>query len=179
MKISLHLEKDGQEIKIDLGFESLESINYSFRDIPENSEAFEFLSDHPSQSVRSNVASKKHLSTETLFKLALDESDDVRSSIAYNERFQKHATIDVIKEMLQKGGGAAENIVSYASSFTKVSIDEIEQVISELENPAPRLLQYVANSYDFSLEIIEKLSEHDDADIAASARESIKNRSDY
>ena len=62
MKISLHLEKDGQEIKIDLGFESLESINYSFRDIPENSEAFEFLSDHPSQSVRSNVASKKHLS---------------------------------------------------------------------------------------------------------------------
>ena len=81
--------------------------------------------------------------------------------------------------MLQKGGGAAENIVSYASSFTKVSIDEIEQVISELENPAPRLLQYVANSYDFSLEIIEKLSKHDDADIAASARESIKNRSDY
>ena len=81
--------------------------------------------------------------------------------------------------MLQKGGGAAENIVSYASSYTKVSIDEIEKVIDELEDPSPRLLQYVANSYDFSLEIIEKLSKHEDADISASARESIKNRSDY
>ena len=179
MKITLHLEKGVQEIKVDLGFEALESLNYSFRDIPENTEAFEFLSDHPSQSIRSNVASKKYLSTETIFKLAIDDADDVRSAIAYNERFQKHATIDIIREMLQKGGGAAENIVSYASSYTKVSIDEIEKVIDELEDPSPRLLQYVANSYDFSLEIIEKLSKHEDADISASARESIKNRSDY
>ena len=68
--------------------------------------------------------------------------------------------------------------ILHASSYTKVSIDEIEKVIDELEDPSPRLLQYVANSYDFSLEIIEKLK-HEDADISASARESIKNRSDY
>ena len=178
MKVSLYLESDEQSIKVDLGFEALESIVYALRDIAENSEAFELLANHPSQSVRSSIAPKRHLSAETIFKLALDDSDDVRCNIAYNEKFLKHATIDVISEMIQKGGMAAENIVSSASSYTKVSIDEIEQVISELENPAPRLLQYVATSYDFSMEFIEKLSHNDDADIAASARETIKNRSD-
>ncbi|SVC11422.1 uncharacterized protein METZ01_LOCUS264276, partial [marine metagenome] len=80
MKVSLHLESDEQSIKVDLGFEALENISYAFRDIAENSEAFELLADHPSQGVRLNIASKKHLSTETIFKLALDDSDDVRSN---------------------------------------------------------------------------------------------------
>ena len=68
-------------------------------------------------------------------------------------------------------------MVSSASYFKKVSTDDIEKDIDELDNPGLRLLQYAAQSYDFSTEFIQKFTTHEDADIAETAKETIKSRS--
>ena len=179
MKITLGIEMGEQKVSVNLGFEALESMNYSLRDIPENSELFEILSHHASHSIRSNIAQKKNLPLERIMDLASDDSDEVRSSVVNNEAFQKNATLDQIKSILAKGQSAGENIVSSASYFKKVSTDDIEKAIDELDNPGPRLLQYAAQSYDFSTEFIQKFTTHEDADIAATAKETIKNRAEY
>lgn len=179
MKITLTIEKGEQKTTVNLGFEALESMNYSLRDIPENAELFEILSHHASHNIRSSIASKKNLSKERLMSLVSDDSDEVRSSVVNNEVFQKNATLDLIKSILAKGQSAGESIVSSASYFKKVSTDDIEKAIDELDNPGPRLLQYAVQSYDFSSEFIQKFTTHEDADIAATAKETIKNRAEY
>ena len=56
MKISLSIEMGEQKVSVNLGFEILlKSIDYSLRDIPENSELFEVLSHHASHNIRSNI----------------------------------------------------------------------------------------------------------------------------
>ena len=179
MKISLSIEMGEQKVSVNLGFEALESIDYSLRDIPENSELFEVLSHHASHNIRSNIAQKKNLPLDRLISLASDDSDEVRNSVVNNEVFQKNATLDQIKSILAKGQSAGENVVSSASYFKKVSTDDIEKAIDELDNPGPRLLQYAAQSYDFSTEFIKKFTTHEDADIAETAKETIKSRAEY
>ena len=58
----------------------------------------------------------------------------------------------------------------------KLALTTLKKPIDELDNPGPRLLQYAAQSYDFSTEFIQKFTTHEDADIAATAKETIKNR---
>ena len=179
MKVTLTVDTGDSAVTIPLGFEAIESIYYGTRDIPENSELFDILSHHASHNIRSNIAQKKNLPLDRLMGLASDDSDEVRNSVVNNEAFQKNATLDQIKSILAKGQSAGESIVSSASYFKKVSTDDIEKAIDELDNPGPRLLQYAAQSYDFSTEFIQKFTTHEDADIAATAKETIKNRAEY
>ncbi len=61
MKITLSIEMGEQKAIANLGFEALESMNYSLRDKPENSELFDILSHHASHNIRSSIAQKKNL----------------------------------------------------------------------------------------------------------------------
>ena len=179
IKVTLTVDNGGSKVTTVLGFEAVENIYYRTRDISENSELFKILSHHASHNIRSNIAQKKNLPLDRLISLASDDSDEVRNSVVNNEVFQKNATLDQIKNILAKGQSAGESVVSSASYFKKVSTDDIEKAIDELDNPGPRLLQYAAQSYDFSTEFIQKFTTHEDADIAATAKETIKNRAEY
>jgi len=176
MKTILGLEFDGETLGVELGFDGLQNIIYYIPDTEENTQIFSALAKHPSAGVRAAVADKQNLDDETVMLLADDNDPNVSRGIPYNETFKNLVTLEQIKKMLEKENDASINIINYAGTFMKVSVEEVEQAIKDADIKDPVILMEAARSYDLSSEYIEELTQHPDVSVANAAKETLKNR---
>jgi hypothetical protein len=176
MKAILGIEVDGESFGAELGFEALENVVYSIPDIEENADLFAALARHPYPRIRSNVAEKENLDDETLMLLADDKDPEVLGRVVYSESFRRLASEEQVKNILMQENDASVNIISYAASFKRVSVEEIEQAIKDSDIQNPNILRAAADCYDFTSEYIEELTQHSDPSVSMAAKRQLKNR---
>ncbi len=176
MKAILSLEIDGETIEAKLGFEALESVVYSIPDTEENSAIFAALAKHPNPEIRAGIAGKQNLDGETIMLLANDSDVNVLSYVTSSDSFRNIATIDNVSRILEREDNASMNIIAYASTFNKISVDEIEQAIKDADIKNPKVLQVAAQSYDLSNGCLEELSHNPDFSVSSTAKETLNNR---
>ena len=91
--------------------------------------------------------------------------------------FKKMQHLTKLKVSLLRGNLLARMWFSHIYK-KKLALTTLKKPLMNLIKSISRLLQYAsAQSYDFSTEFIQKFTTHEDADIAATAKETIKNRS--
>ena len=176
MKAILGIEIDGESIGTELGYEGLESVLYNIPDTEENSAFFAALARHPYSGIRSNVANKQNLDDETIMLLADDKDPNVVGQIVYSDSFRNLASEELVKKILMQENEASGNIISYAGSFKRVSVEEIEQAIKDADIQNPYILMAAAQCYEFTSEFIEGLTQHPDPSVSTAAKDSLKNR---
>ena len=89
---------------------------------------------------------------------------------------QLDESLEVVKNILMQENDASVNIISYAASFKRVSVEEIEQAIKDSDIQNPNILRAAADCYDFTSEYIEELTQHSDPSVSMAAKRQLKNR---
>ena len=177
MKAILGIEIDGETIGAELGFQALENIIWSIPDTKENTAMFAALAKHPYPRIRENIASKQNLDSESLTMLSEDKNSDVVSAVVCTETFRAFVSAEQIESIFSRGHERPiREIISYASNFKKVSVEEIEKFLKDSDIQDPEVFLTAAQSYDLSPNFLEELAQHPDASVAVAAKEQLKNR---
>jgi hypothetical protein len=108
--------------------------------------------------------------------LADDKDPNVVGQIVYSDSFRNLASEELVKKILMQENEASRNIISYAGSFKRVSVEEIEQAIKDADIQNPYILMAAAQCYEFTSEFIEGLTQHPDPSVSLAAKDSLKNR---
>jgi hypothetical protein len=170
--MDIKLTVNNVEIRVGIEFTS-NIINY-LNDDESNQEIFHELAQHPSASVRKEVAYKDKISEETARILLEDTDPSVLVYILKNKSTKEILTEDDFKRILEtKNEELIQEIINNIDDYSLISdADQCLASIIALDNDY--LTLKIADSYSTPKKILKKLIKHSDPDIILAAKNSLE-----
>lgn len=170
----ISLFKDGVKIyEAPVSYDALSSFASNALDCESNEEFFAALSQHPSSSVREQVAYKDKLNEDTVMALAGDSSISVLRNLVRSSGFRRYATEDLVLELIDRDVEIACTIAQNFESFENVDRQKvIDQLISSND---PAVVAAVAGNYSSPKKTLKELLKHPDPYVAEEAKRVMDN----
>jgi len=113
-------------------------------DEPENQGFFDEAALHSSSQIRTEVASKLHLSAATYERLAVDPSIEVVKNIVTNSSAWKVVSVDVFKAMIRRDVGVVFELLPWGLGEMRPDLRS-EVLVEIMQYDDPFILDFVLN----------------------------------
>ena len=157
-----------------IGIETLRYLASNLSDSEANRPVFDELAKHNSAAVRSDIAYKNNISEKTVRLLLSDDSPEVLNGILNSSATQSILDKDDFDYILSRNyEEAIGTLIMYIEDFEK--LDDIDRCFEDILKLDNDYLSYkVVDSFSVSENILKKLVNHKDPDIASAARSKLE-----
>lgn len=159
-----------------LGYSEIEGLFGVIEDCEKNAEFFSELSESESVSVRSRLASLKHILPSAMQLLIQDKYREVMSSIVENNSSTPYLKKSDLERYIETGDTEILTSIAYnIGRFTEeYDICDLNWLCEKLSNSVEPIVRHILSENEHvPMYVLLKLSEDDDIDIATTALESI------
>lgn len=169
----LVITENGNEVfNTPLGFESISAIVSDYPDEEESNQFFKLVANHPSASVRAQVAGKNNLNNEVVSILTKDQSLNVLRCLSYSDAFPRVASEETIESMINLNDEElSSRIASDLDKFVEIERDRISLLLAKA--PDPGIRRSLAFNSSISKKILKTLLKDDDILVSQAAKYSL------
>mgnify|MGYP006276999887 CR=1 FL=1 len=166
MEVTIHSTKAKP---IPLGFQALSVLIQALPEDPDLSVFYFEQASHPSSSVRAAIASKSHLSPQTIHRLAQDPSSAVLEALLYNPSVHRYLNSTELAGMMSRSVRAAELI-----AHSVFSLQDPETLIQLLISHSDPEVRFALASSIQTPSVLEALLEDEDSGVVNAAKRSLQ-----
>ena len=154
-----------------ISFEMLKTIVSNSPDSFDQDPLYRLTAQHPSASIREEIAYKDKISEEVCEILSKDNSISVLRNLTRSSGFKEFASFEILERLIELDYECAENIASNIESYQQVDVSKLAEFIFQQEDP--RILLSLANCYSAPKRILKQLANNDDYSISNAAKETL------
>jgi len=168
------VDVDGESVySHDLSHEEVSNLVSNAPDHESSERLYFYAAQHPSSSVRENVAYKDKLSEEIVGILAKDKSVAVLRNLVRTAKFRDIASLELLQALIGLDVEIATSIASDIESYAEAGSLALAKILAEHADPA--VVLSLAGNYRAPKKILEGLLRYPDPQVAREAKRSLDN----